>query len=146
MPTPRTNAQKMIVLVVVALIVHVAMVAESNRHVPFRIPLVDAASYHWQAVGIIENTTAARAFWQPPLYPYWLALTYACMSPDVGLARYANGVFFAMTVLLTFLIGLRVMRGALAFLAALAVCGYGPLLFFSGMLLDKYVIPRLVKL
>ena len=143
MPTPKTNAQRMIVLVVVALIVHVAMVAESNRHVPFRIPLVDAASYHWQAVGIIEHTTAARAFWQPPLYPYWLALTYACVSTDVGLARYANGAFFVMTVLLTFLIGLRVMRGALAFLAALAVCGYGPLLFFSGLLLPNVMATAL---
>lgn len=131
------NLQRAAILAIAAVIVHVAMVAESQRHAPFRVPIVDAASYHWQAVGILQHTTPARAFWQPPLYPYWLALTYASLSPEVEVARYTQGLFFVLTVVLTFAIGVRLASVRTAFWAALVVCGYGPLVFYSGMLLPN---------
>lgn len=128
----------LIILAFVAMAVHLVTVAESNRHAPFQIPVIDAASYHWQAVEISQGqATPARAFWQPPLYPYWLATVYTCLSPDVGLARYVQGLFPVLIVVLTFLVGKRLASARIAFLAALALCFYGPLVFFSGMLLPN---------
>ena len=127
-----------VILTIMAMAVHIITVAESNNHIPFEIPVIDAASYHWQALEISQgHASLSRAFWQPPLYPYWLAMVYFCLSPDVGLARYLQGIFLVMTVLLTFLVGRRLTSVRGAFIAALAVCFYGPLVFFSGMLLPN---------
>lgn len=128
----------MVVLAVVALAVHLISVAESSRHVPFQIPVIDAASYHNQAVALVDgHAPAARAFWQPPLYPYWLALVYAAFSKSVLAARTVQGVLLALTALMTYAAGRRVAGSTQAFVAALLVCFYGPLVFFTGMLLPN---------
>ena len=75
-PAPQRQWPYWLILAVVALSVHVAFVAESNRHTLFQIPVIDAASYHKQALAIVQGSAPAhRAFWQPPLYPYWRRCT-----------------------------------------------------------------------
>ena len=149
MPPKPTNPasawiSRPVILAVVALAVHLAVVADTNHRPTFSIPVVDAASYHWQAVGIVKDPTpATRAFWQPPLYPYWLALVYSVTVPDPAVARTAQGLFLVLTVLLTFAIGKRIAGPRTAFLAALLLCFYGPLVFFTGMLLPNMLATTL---
>ncbi len=140
----RPWASQPVILAVIALVVYLLVVADTNRRPPFSIPVVDAASYHWQAVGIVQDRApATRAFWQPPLYPYWLALVYAVATPDPAAARAAQGIFLVLTVLLTFAVGKRLASPRAAFVAALLLCFYGPLLLFTGMLLPNMLATTL---
>lgn len=133
-----------VILAAVALAVHLLVVTDTNRRPAFAIPVVDAASYHWQAVGIVQDPApATRAFWQPPLYPYWLALVYAVATPSPATARAAQGLFLVLTVLLTFAIGKRLAGPRAAFVGALLLCFCGPLLLFTGMLLPNMLATML---
>jgi len=125
-----------IALLALAMAAQLLFVTESHRQLPLRIPIVDAASYHRQAVAVAAGQKPeSRPFWQPPLYVYWLAFVYRFVSTNIIVVRLLQSLFGVATVLLTFLTARQCCRVRTAFFAAVAVTLYGPLLFFTSQLL-----------
>lgn len=110
--------------------------AETAHSLPFRFPLIDAASYHRQALDILAGIGPSGAFWQPPGYPCFLAGLARLFGPEPACLRTAQALLLApILTLLTWRIGLRVLPPAWSFLAGLFVAVTGPLLFYCSQLL-----------
>lgn len=124
-------------LLILATLVQLLFILETNHRPAFDIPVVDAASYHRQALTLADGgTSEPRPFWQPPLYVYWLSLVYRSVSRDILVVRLLQGGFGVAAVLLTFLAArLAGVTTRPAFAGAAAVACYGPLLFFTTQLL-----------
>jgi len=125
-----------LVPVVVALLAHTAFVFESHRRLAFQFPLIDAASYHQQAEAAgAGGSFASGPFWQPPFYPFFLALVYRVGTQDYVVVRLLQAVVLALASLLTYIAARFVLSGRWSAVAGSLVGLYGPLLFFSSQLL-----------
>jgi 4-amino-4-deoxy-L-arabinose transferase-like glycosyltransferase len=129
-----------IVLILITLLIQFIFIAESNRSLPFQIPIVDAASYHNQAINIANGITPEpRPFWQPPLYIYSLSFIYKHFSSNIIFIRTIQSLFSVITILLTFAIARRFCSQRISIAISLATAIYGPLLFFSSQLLPTSI-------
>jgi tetratricopeptide (TPR) repeat protein len=104
----------------------------------FDAPIVDAFSFYKKSSAIAAGQMwgESEAFWQPPLYIYWLAL-FHWLTPDHFFlsTRLAQTFLGAFSCLLTYLIARRVLSPAVAALAGgLAAC-YGVSFYFETELL-----------
>jgi len=117
-----------------AFCVHSLFVAETHT-AEFTTPLVDAYAYHVQAVNILDGKVEPAPFWQPPLFPYWLALVYRLIGPSPAAARYVLAIWTVLASLLTFALARRLLAPRLAMAAGLLVPLYGPLLFLFAQLM-----------
>ena len=105
----------------------------------FAEPAVDARTYTEQAARIAAGNWLGRGegpFWQPPLYPYLLAVA-AWFSPDSFFhsVRFAQALWGALLCVLLFFLGGRLFNRGTGLIAGLAAAAYGPFLFFDGELL-----------
>jgi hypothetical protein len=124
-----------IALAVLAATVQFAFVMESDRDQAFQVPVVDAATYHRQAMALaVGGQQETRPFWQPPLYPYALSLLYRAGITGMPVVRCIHALLGVAAVMLTYLIA---SRGGpwIGFAAGLGVCCYAPLLFYFSQLL-----------
>ena len=65
-------------LFLLALVVRLVYLEHSQDNPFFSAPVVDAHSYVAQERQLVEvSWVGDKPFWQPPLYPYFLALIYA---------------------------------------------------------------------
>ncbi|MCE9613525.1 MAG: tetratricopeptide repeat protein [Lentisphaerae bacterium] len=120
----------------VSLIALALCVAESARNVVFQVPTVDSATYAQQALAIAAGKPAPpEAFWQPPLYPYALALLYRAGLHAMTALRFIHGLTALAAAILTVTLARRIMRPRLATVAGVVVALYGPLLFYATQLL-----------
>jgi tetratricopeptide (TPR) repeat protein len=116
--------------------IQIIFLAETSHSLLFRFPLIDAASYHRQALDILAGIGQPGAFWQPPGYPCFLAGLARLFGSDPACLQTAQALLLAPAVsLLTWRIGLRLLPPAWAFLAGLSVAATGPLLFYHSQLL-----------
>ena len=124
------------IILAISLITNIAFVIESHREEVFRIPTLDAATYHKKALSInAGDAPSSDPFWQPPLYPYALSTLYR-IAPDSTLAvRICHSLLGVLTILMVFALAKRVAPPPWAFIAAVTACFYGPLLFFCSQLL-----------
>jgi lipoprotein NlpI len=126
------------VLVLVAAAIQLVFIFESQRSLVFQVPIVDAAGYHAQAMGLAKGEgDSHRAFWQPPLYPYLLAGLYRTGMTELLPVRCAQVPIGLAAVLLAYAIGRRCGGPWTGFAAGLGVCLYGPLLFYFSQLLPS---------
>jgi len=125
-----------VILLVVAMAVQAAFVIETSRQAVFALPLIDSAAYHQQAQAILVDNVPREPFWQPPLYPYWLALVYTVVGTGMTAVRLIHGLLFGGAIaLLTFAIARRLMGIVPACIAVLSVMCYGPLVWYLNQLL-----------
>jgi len=106
----------------------------THDEIAFRMPVVDAAGYHQQALD--RQPASGQPYWQPPLYVWLLGGMYRILPSDSELVvRMAHGFIGAMAVLLTGLLASRTagLRAAVATVVLLSL--YGPFLFYSSQLL-----------
>ncbi len=123
-------------LAVVAATVQCAFILESSRSPVFQVPVVDAASYHAQAMALAsDQMSARRAFWQPPLYPYLLGELYRTGVTDFLKVRLLHGFLAVAAALLTCAVCSRWGGIGTGLAAGLCMCFYGPLVFFFSQLL-----------
>ena len=107
---------------------------QSQRSPFYDFPLVDAKTYTQAAAAMALGHFGDQPFWQPPLYPHFLAALYALFEPSFTLPRLVQAALGATLCLLIFRLG-RVFSPAVGYLAAgLAAC-YGPFIFFEAELL-----------
>lgn len=127
------------VLFGVALTVRLLYLLESHASNPFfSAPVVDAHSYLELARRIVAGDWVAgtESYWQPPGFPYLLALLLAICGEDgvyVGM-RVVHAILGALSVTLVYRLG-RGLGRRIAVGAATATALYGPLLYFEGELL-----------
>lgn len=122
----------------VAITVALVFVAATERHAVFRFPLIDGATYARQADLIAEgqSPTGTDPYWQPPLYPYALALLLKLGVPMAsGIRFFQTTALMAGIGILTVMLARPLLGKRAAIVAALAVVFYGPLLFYAGQLL-----------
>jgi len=129
----------LVVLFAVVGAVQLAFVLESHRSVAFQIPTVDSASYHNKALAIARGgarVDGAEPFWQPPLYPYFLAFLFKVFGTNLLVIRCLHALVCGVSIAFaTFAVAKRVCSEWLAVMCGVSTCLYGPLLFFCSQLL-----------
>ena len=124
---------------VLALVLRLAYVTQIEASPLFTEPAVDARTYTEHAARIAQGNWLGRGegpFWQPPLYPYFLALVSKLFPQSLFYSvRYVQALGGALTCALVYAIGLRLFQRRVGLIAGLAAAAYGPLLFFDGQLL-----------
>lgn len=125
-----------LIVLVISLLVNLAFVIESHQQEVFRVPTVDAATYHKAALSInADDSIPSDPFWQPPLYQYFLATIYR-IGPDSILAARISHSFLGVAIsLMVFFLAKRVLPSGWAFVSAVLTVFYGPLLFYTSQLL-----------
>jgi tetratricopeptide (TPR) repeat protein len=107
----------------------------------FEVPVIDAETYSAMARQIAAGDLAGgdTAYWQPPLYPYLLALLRSLSLGSLG-ARFVQFLLGATSAVLVARLGREVLGKRAGLLAGIATAIYGPFLFFEGRLLAPALI------
>jgi len=120
----------------VALIVHFAFLVQSRDDPTHHRPIVDAQTYDEMARAIADGTyESTDPFWQPPLYPYFLATVYGVSDGSIPAARVVQSLIGSITCVLAYLLAFRLFGARAALGAGLISAAYGPLIFFNTRLL-----------
>jgi tetratricopeptide (TPR) repeat protein len=125
------------VLALVPRLLHLSSIAASSPF--FTSPVVDAYTYTLQARAIAGGAWldfTPGAFWQPPLYPWFLGAVHG-LSADhfFVLARALQAALGALSCALLFEIGRRVFGTACGIAAGVGLALYGPAIYFDAQLL-----------
>ena len=140
-----TGWRSAVALAAVALACQGAFLLDTSGRLAFRYPLVDAAAYYHQACAVAAGLGSPGPFWQPPGYPYALALLVRLAGTDAAVLRAVQALLLApLTALLLWRVALRLLPPAWAFAAAAATCLTGPLLFYASQLLPAMPAAALV--
>ena len=123
-------------LLLLALAVRLVYLEHGEDHPFFAAPVVDAHSYVAQARQLAEvSWVGDKPFWQPPLYPYFLAIVYAVCGDLYWTPRFIQFLLGAASCALVFGIGRLVFGTRVGLLAGVMACLYGPSIYFEGELL-----------
>jgi Flp pilus assembly protein TadD/4-amino-4-deoxy-L-arabinose transferase-like glycosyltransferase len=116
-----------------ALALRLIYIAEIRDAPYFDVPLVDGANYVRSAETIASGDLLAghEPFWQPPLYPYFLALLFGLFGPSLGLIYVVQAAIGALSCWLVHRIGRRVWGEREALWAGAITACYGPLIVFD---------------
>ncbi len=130
------------VLLLLAIAVRAAFVADLSGQVAFRSPLVDARTYDDQARAVAEHGPAAipLPYYQPPMYPMLLGGLYALTGGSWMAPRVANAALGVLTILLAASLAARGGRRRAGWLAGGLLAVYGPILYFEGELLPPALL------
>ena len=121
---------------IVAMAIQTLYIFESHRHLAYQLPVIDSVTYHNLALSLIKDGAPPdRAFWQPPLYPFVLAMIYRVFDSGLLATRLVHGLFGVASAMIVYVVALRFMRSRPALLTSLLFSCYGPLLFFFSQLL-----------
>lgn len=123
-----------------ALLIRVLLVYSLRDQPYFQTPVVDSASFDRRAVQIAAGDPAAdRAFFQDPLYAYFLAAFYTCFGRDLLAVRLLQALLGTFGLWMLFE-GVRRLWGWRAGMAALLIGGFSKtLIFFDAMLLKDFL-------
>jgi tetratricopeptide (TPR) repeat protein len=126
--------RRALILFAVALALRLIYVAQISDAPYFDVPLVDGANYFRLAETISRGDLLGgrQAFWQAPLYPYFLAALIKVLGPGMGAILTVQAAVGALSCLLVYFIGRRVFGERAAVAASLMLAGYGPLIHFDG--------------
>ena len=96
---------------------------------------VDARAYHEKALRILSGELVAeRAFYQDPLYPYFLSLLYAFAGPDPWAARAFQMLLGILSTGLVAVLGMRLGGLRVAALSVVLYLATGLFYFYEGLL------------
>lgn len=113
--------------------VRLVYVAQISQAPYFDVPLVDGANYFRTASYIASGALLGgpRVFWQPPLYPYFIAALLSIFGQRMALIFAVQGAVGAFSCLLVYRIGGRLFGERPALAAAAIMILYGPLVYFD---------------
>ena len=134
--TRKRRFAPLIIVFAAALLVRGLYLVESADSPTSKIPVVDARTYDQMARDLIDRGKLSQDFfWQPPLYPFFLAGVYALTGGSMAAAKAVQAVVGALTAVLAFFLGARLFGRKAGFAAGLITAFYLPLVFFEGELL-----------
>jgi tetratricopeptide (TPR) repeat protein len=100
------------------------------------ILMVDAEGYHLKALKLLtEGWVGNSAFYQAPLYPYFLAIIYKVFGSSTATVQAIQIVLSAATVWLVYKIGENLFSHKVALLSSGLCAFYGPFIFYSILIL-----------
>lgn len=127
------------IVLALACALRVAYVLELDENPTFLHPVVDSETYVYQATQLAAGNWLWQGqgpFWQPPLYPYFLALVKVVFPQSfLYVARFVQALLGGVVCLLIYWLGRRMFQPAVGGVAALLATFYGPLIFFDGEIL-----------
>jgi len=125
--------RRSIVLFFVAFAVRIASIAGVRHLVWFPVPLVDGANYFRLARTVAAGHLLGgnEAFWQPPLYPYFLAALFRIVGERMLPIVTVQAAVGSLTCVLVARLGARLWGGRAGTIAGLIAALYGPLVHFD---------------
>jgi len=116
-----------------AFAVRLLYIWQIRRSPYFDVPLIDGPNYFRMAAVIAGGSLAGghQVFWQPPLYPYFLALLFVTVGTGMTAIYAAQAAVGSLSCVLTYLIGRRVFEERAGCGAAIVMALYGPLIHFD---------------
>lgn len=120
-----------LVIFAVAVVLRLLMLAGLKDAPTFQTPVLDAGHYNARAVQLLQGRTGPDLFWQPVLYPYFLAIVYRVVGHSFLLARVIQALVGGLTACLTFYAGRRMFGRNVGAAAGLIVAGWAPLMFYE---------------
>jgi len=120
-------------LFLLALLVRLIHLAQIRSGPTFDVPLVDGANYFRTASAIASGDLlgGSQAFWQPPLYPYFLALLLRIFGPSMTAIYVVQAAIGALSCLLVYFLGRRLFDERSGLAASIIMALYGPLIHFD---------------
>lgn len=129
-----------IMLFVGSLLLKLAYVIQSADATHVTVPIMDSEYYYRMAEDIMSGGfVRGEAYFMGPLYPYVLAILFGIFGKSIMAVRIVQAVVGSLTVVLTWMIGRRIMRPSVAFLAAAMLALYGAMTFYEGQLLMMWL-------
>jgi tetratricopeptide (TPR) repeat protein len=140
--------RKALYIFLVAWVVRLIYVAQISDVLYFDVPLVDGANYFRTAARIAAGDLLAggHAFWQPPLYPYFLAALFTVVGTRMAVIYAVQSAIGALSCVLLYLVGRRIFGERAGICAALIAGLYGPLVYFDAQPLIPFLHIFLVLL
>jgi len=123
-----------VLVFIIALITRLVVTFEFNQSSPFfNYPLIDAMEYDRLARILAETGRWDQpgAFYQPPLYPLFLAGIYKIFGSSYLWPRIIQSFLGASSCLVVTIIGNRFAGKFVGFLAGIICAFYGPLIYFE---------------
>jgi tetratricopeptide (TPR) repeat protein len=117
----------------VALVLRLVYIAEIRSLPWFDVPIIDGANYLRTARVIAAGDLPGGpgAFWQPPLYPYFLALLLRLFGERMAGILVVQAVLGSLSCLLVFAMGRRLFGERAGTGAGLIMACYAPLIHFD---------------
>lgn len=126
--------------------VRIALILSLDGKPYFRDPIVDSAAYdEWGQRIASGDVMGSGAFYQDPLYPYFLGGTYAIFGRDLYLVRLIQVVLGVVGCWLLFETARRLVDVRVAFVALAIAALYKPFLFYDTALLKEFLAVVLVE-
>jgi tetratricopeptide (TPR) repeat protein len=123
-------------IVALALVVRLVYLCEISGSPTFRLPVVDSLVYCRAAAGLAAgNGFCDSFFFQPFLYPFWLAGVFLATGTSLVAARLIQVLIGCATCFLAYRLGDRLYGRREGVAAGVITALYGPLVFFEAELL-----------
>jgi tetratricopeptide (TPR) repeat protein len=132
-------------VLLLALLVRGVYLAQIAPNPFFQYPIVDAQVYDEMASAIVrgQDPYPGRAFFQPPLYPYFLSVLYRLAGRHLAVIRGLQFLLGAGNALLTYALARRLFGARVGLGAGLLFAIYGTMLFYEGELLPPVLLVTL---
>src|SRR5262245_15240375 len=126
---------------VVAYAVRLVYILEIRKAPYFDVPLIDGPNYFRMAAAIASGslTGGREVFWQPPLYPYFLALLSVTVGDRMQTIYAVQAALGSLSCVLVYWIGRRLFGARPALIGALVAALYGPLIYFDAQPLIPFL-------
>ena len=117
----------------VALLARLIHLGALRSLVWFDVPIVDGANYLRTARFLLAGDWLGghEAFWQPPLYPYFMAAVLSAGGGRLGLLYVVQAALGSLTCVVVGALGARLFGARAGLCAGLLMALYGPLVHFD---------------
>jgi tetratricopeptide (TPR) repeat protein len=135
--TPRAERLRTLIVACAGLALGLLYLLDIRDSIFFDVPMVDAADYYNQAREIAagHSPSPGRAFYKPPLYPYFLGGLLGLFGRGVWAPLLVQALMGGLSGALLYRISRRYLAPAWALLTSGLFLLYAPLAFFQGQLL-----------
>ncbi len=125
-----------VALFVLALLARVIYLLQYRSSPFFEFPIIDSATYDRMAWDYAQGRPLWKgAFWQPPLYPWFLGLLYNILGHSLFGVRVIQALLSSVSCILLYGIGRNVFSRRVGIMAGAIMAVNGTLIYFDGELL-----------
>jgi len=125
-----------IIIFLLSMMLRLVYSYEISRLPFFTTPIIDAKAYDELAQTIAGGDwIGSESFWQPPLYPYFLAVQYILFGRNMMMVRIVQSLIGSLSVILVFFITINIHSNRAAIIASLLMLSNGVLIYYGGELL-----------
>ncbi len=154
MKKPSTNLAQLawltpLAIFTLAFVVRMAFVWQATESPYWRVPLIDARTYDAFAKELIrvswlaplpDSDASFTPYFQPPLYPIFLAVIYKLLGPSVISAVFVQYLIGSICCVLTYLLGRRYFGSKVGTVAGVAMALTATQIYYEGRLLPPVLI------